>query len=130
VDHSSALERATEAHPLIMHTEERILEYEGRYRLVRKLARGGMATVYEAEQLGPEGFAKRVAHRLLVVHDEAEVALDIRGLKSSSRERDELIAHVDEGHGASHPTAQVEVEDPPVPLERLVDVADLERALD
>jgi serine/threonine-protein kinase len=44
-----------------MHTEERILEYEGRYRLLRKIARGGMATVYEAEQLGPQGFAKRVA---------------------------------------------------------------------
>jgi len=48
-----------------MHTEERILEYEGRYRLVRKLARGGMATVYEAEQLGPEGFAKRVALKVI-----------------------------------------------------------------
>jgi len=35
---------------------------------VRKLATGGMATVYEAEQLGPAGFAKRIA--LKVIHPE------------------------------------------------------------
>ncbi len=33
----------------------------GRYRLVRRLARGGMATVYQAELLGEHGFAKTVA---------------------------------------------------------------------
>ncbi|MGI8497705.1 MAG: serine/threonine-protein kinase [Gemmatimonadaceae bacterium] len=42
------------------------LEYSGAYRLVRKIADGGMATVYEAELLGPAGFAKRVA--LKVIH--------------------------------------------------------------
>jgi hypothetical protein len=49
-----------------MHVEDNIaeaniLEYAGSFRLLRKIAVGGMATVYEAEQLGPEGFAKRVA---------------------------------------------------------------------
>ena len=33
----------------MMHTEDHILEYEGAFRLVRKIAQGGMATVYEAE---------------------------------------------------------------------------------
>jgi serine/threonine protein kinase len=42
------------------------LEFTGRFRLVRKIAEGGMATVYEAEQLGTEGFSKRVA--LKVIH--------------------------------------------------------------
>ena len=42
------------------------LEYGGKFRLVRKIAEGGMATVYEAEQLGPSGFAKRIA--LKVIH--------------------------------------------------------------
>jgi serine/threonine protein kinase len=34
------------------------LHYEGSFRLVRKIAEGGMATVYEAEQLGPAGFSE------------------------------------------------------------------------
>jgi serine/threonine-protein kinase len=45
---------------------ERLLNYAGTFRLLRKIAEGGMATVYEAEQLGPEGFAKRIA--LKVIH--------------------------------------------------------------
>ena len=44
------------------------LDYAGSFRLVRKIAEGGMATVYEAEQLGPAGFAKRIA--LKVIHPE------------------------------------------------------------
>jgi eukaryotic-like serine/threonine-protein kinase len=51
-----------------MHTEDRILEYTGSFRLVRKIAQGGMATVYEAEQLGPAGFAKRVALKVIHPH--------------------------------------------------------------
>lgn len=47
-------------------TDDHLLEYTGSFRLVRKIADGGMATVYEAEQLGPAGFAKRVA--LKVIH--------------------------------------------------------------
>ena len=49
-----------------MSEGERYLEYAGQFRLVRKIAVGGMATVYEAEQLGPSGFAKRTA--LKVIH--------------------------------------------------------------
>lgn len=49
-----------------MHQDDHILEYAGAFRLVRRIAQGGMATVYEAEQLGPAGFAKRVA--LKVIH--------------------------------------------------------------
>jgi serine/threonine-protein kinase len=41
-------------------------EYAAGYRLLRKIASGGMASVYEAEWLGPAGFAKRVA--LKVIH--------------------------------------------------------------
>src|ERR671938_506944 len=60
--------RGTRLGCLMMHTEDHILEYEGSFRLVRKIAQGGMATVYEAEQLGPAGFAKRIA--LKVIHPE------------------------------------------------------------
>jgi serine/threonine protein kinase len=45
-----------------------VLTYPGKFRLVRKIADGGMATVYEAEQLGPSGFTKRTA--LKVIHAE------------------------------------------------------------
>jgi eukaryotic-like serine/threonine-protein kinase len=49
-----------------MSEGDRFLEYAGQFRLVRRIAVGGMATVYEAEQLGPAGFAKRIA--LKVIH--------------------------------------------------------------
>lgn len=44
----------------------RTIEYLGKFRLLRRLALGGMATVYEAEQVGDRGFTKRVA--LKVIH--------------------------------------------------------------
>jgi len=47
--------------------EIRTIEYRGRFRLLRRIATGGMATVYEAEQVGDRGFTKRVA--LKVIHD-------------------------------------------------------------
>ncbi|MFZ9888916.1 MAG: serine/threonine-protein kinase [Myxococcota bacterium] len=37
-----------------------VAEHVGRYRLVRQIARGGMAEVFAATQLGAHGFAKRV----------------------------------------------------------------------
>jgi len=45
----------------------RTLEYVGKFRLIRRVARGGMATVYEAEQVGDRGFTKRIA--LKVIHE-------------------------------------------------------------
>ena len=49
-----------------MNQPDRFLEFTGTFRLVRKIADGGMATVYEAEQIGPSGFSKRLA--LKVIH--------------------------------------------------------------
>ena len=51
-----------------MHPDENVLEYSGAFRLVRKIAQGGMATVYEAEHLGPVGFAKRIALKVIHPH--------------------------------------------------------------
>ena len=45
----------------------RTIEFLGKFRLLRRIARGGMATVYEAEQVGDRGFTKRVA--LKVIHE-------------------------------------------------------------
>lgn len=45
----------------------RTIEYIGKFRLMRRVASGGMATVYEAEQVGDRGFTKRVA--LKVIHE-------------------------------------------------------------
>ncbi|MEP6689933.1 MAG: serine/threonine-protein kinase [Gemmatimonadaceae bacterium] len=50
----------------MINAADHILEYTGAFRLLRKIATGGMATVYEAEHLGPAGFTKRVA--LKVIH--------------------------------------------------------------
>ena len=43
------------------------------------------------------------------------------------RERDELVAEVDEGHARAAPAQLHVVEDPPEERDRLVDVADLDR---
>jgi hypothetical protein len=50
----------------------------------------------------------------------------VGGLRPPSRERDELVAHVDERHPPTSASAQLEVEHAPVPRERLLDVVDLE----
>src|SRR4029450_183977 len=72
------------------------------------------------------GCLERLARRLLVVDDEPEVPVRVRRLRSSLREGDELIADVDERH-PSEVAPELELEDPAVPLERLVDVADFQR---
>src|ERR1700758_4366904 len=69
-------------------------------------------------ELGPEG--------LLVVDDEAEMAIGVRRLGPAAGERDELVAHVHESHGGALPAAQLEVEEAAVPGQSLVDVAHLE----
>ena len=43
------------------------LHVSSSFRLVRELARGGMATVYEGEQVGVAGFSKRMAVK--IIHD-------------------------------------------------------------
>jgi serine/threonine-protein kinase len=48
--------------------QQNTVEYKGAFRLVNKVAEGGMATVYEAEQLGPEGFTKRIALKVIHPH--------------------------------------------------------------
>ncbi len=40
----------------------------GKYRLVKRLARGGMAEVFLAHQMGPEGFQRRVAVKRILPH--------------------------------------------------------------
>ena len=66
-DHGAHL-AAVACESVIMHSDEHILEYAGSFRLVRKIAQGGMATVYEAEHLGPAGFAKRIALKVIHPH--------------------------------------------------------------
>ena len=53
------------------------------------------------------------------------MAVRVGRLRPPLRERDELVAHVHEGHAAGA-AAELELEDAPVELERLLDVADLE----
>jgi eukaryotic-like serine/threonine-protein kinase len=48
-------------------TEQEDLVSPSRFRLLREVARGGMATVYEAEQVGASGFTKRMAVK--VIHE-------------------------------------------------------------
>jgi serine/threonine-protein kinase len=45
---------------------DQIFEDQRRYRLVRKIADGGMGSVYEAVQYGAEGFEKRVAVKTIL----------------------------------------------------------------
>lgn len=40
----------------------------GKYRLVRHLATGGMAEIYLADQVGPEGFAKEIVIKRILPH--------------------------------------------------------------
>src|ERR1051326_479179 len=44
------------------------VEYKGAFRLGNKIDEGGMGTVYQGEQLGPEGFTKRIALKVIHPH--------------------------------------------------------------
>lgn len=60
-----------------------------RFRLLREVARGGMATVYEAEQVGAAGFTKKMAVKIIherfarrpewlqLFHDEAKLSANL-----------------------------------------------------
>src|SRR6185312_9612206 len=62
-----------------------------------------------------------------IVDDKADMALllALDGVIGDQRHVDELIAHVDEGVALTL-AAQREVEDPAIPGQRLVDIADLD----
>ncbi len=60
-----------------------------------------------------------------VVDDEADVAVRVRRLRAAGRQRDELIAHVDEGDALAPPSER-EVENGAVEVERFLDVSDLQ----
>lgn len=55
------------------------------------------------------------------------MALVVRRLRAPGGERDELIARVEEGHPVADPPPQLELEQPPVERECVVEVAHLER---
>jgi uncharacterized cupin superfamily protein len=71
------------------------------------------------------GLIERAPSGFEIVDDEAEMPMRVGLLGAAGGECDELVAHVDEGH-APPASAQSEVEDPSVEVERLVDVAHLE----
>jgi len=69
----------------------------------------------------------RAADRLLVIDDQAKVPRTIGQLGAPGRQRDELIAQVDESHPPADSAAQFELEEPPVPVKRLIKIPDLQR---
>jgi heme exporter protein A len=64
-------------------------------------------------------------HLLAVVDHEPEVTLLVRGLASALGEHEELVADIDEGH-TGYAAAQLELEDAPVEVQALGEVAHLE----
>src|SRR5436190_15541012 len=73
------------------------------------------------------GVDERAPGGLLVVDDETEVPCGVALALGTSRERDELVAQVDERHLTAAAAAQLELEELPVPRQGLIDVAHLER---
>ena len=65
------------------------------------------------------------AHERLVVDRDAEVPVVVRRLPTAFGEVDELVAEVDEG-GVLAAAGDIELEEPSVEVERLVDVTDLQ----
>jgi hypothetical protein len=72
-------------------------------RVAETHAAAHRATVVEAGLLG------RGAHLLLVVDHEPEVAVVVRALRAALADREELVAHLEEGHPL-RVAAQLEVE--------------------
>ena len=72
------------------------------------------------------GLLQRAPGSFEIVDDQPDVPVRVGLLGTAGRQRDELVAHVDEGH-VPPAAAQREVEDPSVELEGLVDIADLHR---
>src|SRR5215210_1182798 len=68
---------------------------------------------------------ERPPHRPPVVHHHPDVAMYVRFLAAPLREGDELVSGVDKRHAAPAP-AQLHLEETPVKLEGLLDVADLD----
>jgi hypothetical protein len=73
------------------------------------------------------GQAHRASDGFLVIHDQAKVARTVGRLRTVARQRDELIADVDESHPPSDATAQLEIEEPSVPVQRLTEIPHLQR---
>src|SRR5436190_6401472 len=73
------------------------------------------------------GLLQRRADGGLVVDHQPEVPVLVRRLGTVGRERDELVAEVDEGHPRFDPAPELEREDATVELEGRVYVAHLER---
>ncbi|WP_224367319.1 serine/threonine-protein kinase [Hyalangium versicolor] len=48
------------------------MEWDGRYRLIRQLARGGMGEIWEASAKGEGGFVRRVAIKRLIAEHEQD----------------------------------------------------------
>src|SRR5215212_5015648 len=69
--------------------------------------------------------SKRSPHRPPVVHHHPDMAMLVRPLAAPLGEGDELVSGVDERHAAPAP-AQLHLEEAPVKLEGLLDVADLD----
>ena len=77
------------------------------------------------EDLGA-GRGERAPRRLLVVDDEPEVPGAVRRLRAALHQRQELVADVDERRTCGA-TAQAQLEQAAVELERALEVLDLER---
>ena len=72
-------------------------------------------------------FLELSSHGVLVVDDKPKVPRAVGRLGASLHEREELIAHVDEGRLCARAPAKLHVKETLVPSQSLVDVGDLER---
>ena len=67
------------------------------------------------------------SHSFLIVDHQPDVPYRVGGLPTSCHEREELVAHVDEGRPRADSATQIEGEEAPVPVKGLADVCDFER---